>query len=287
MHDDDMKQREFNSWTSVAAGWRKHDESLRRNTSGVTARMLDLAHLDTGDKLLDLACGTGEPAIPAALRVGPTGYVTASDLVEEMVVFAREKAAAQGLSNIEFRVVDAEQLRLNEGSVDAVTIRWGMMFMPDPLAVLRTAHGALKPGGRIVVSNWAGPEKNPWASVALSVLKRHVDIPPPAPGSTGLYSFADPARCSAMLGEAGFYDIDVESLEVPVIDVADGNEYFTWVREMAGPIASIYARLPADLQALVADEVAAEAQAQSQRRGKVKLSGTTWIASACRQGHGT
>jgi SAM-dependent methyltransferase len=282
MHDDEMKQREFSSWSSVAAGWRKHDESLRRNTAQVTARMLDLARLGTGHKLLDLACGTGEPAIPAALRVGPTGYVAASDLIEEMVVFAREKAAAQGLSNIEFRVADAEHLPLNPGSVDAVTIRWGMMFMPDPLAALRNAHRALKPGGCIVVANWAGPEKNPWAAVALSVMKRHVEIPPPAPGSTGLYSFADPARCSAVLGEAGFRDVAVESLEVPVIDVADGTEYFTWVREMAGPIASIYARLPADRQALVAGEVAAEAQAQSQRRGKVKLSGVTWIASACR-----
>jgi ubiquinone/menaquinone biosynthesis C-methylase UbiE len=278
----DAKQRELHAWTSVAPGWRKHDESLRRNTSGVTTRMLDLAHLDAGHRLLDLACGTGEPAIPAALRVGPTGYVTASDLVADMVAFAREKAAALGLSNIEFRVADAEQLRLDAGSVDAVTIRWGMMFMPDPLAALRTAHGALKPGGRIVVANWAGPERNPWASIALSVIKRHVDIPPPAPGSTGLYSFADPARSSAMLGEAGFRDIAVESLDVPVIDVADGTEYFTWVREMAGPIASIYAGLPADLQALVAVEVAAEAQVQSQRRGKVKLSGVTWIASATR-----
>jgi ubiquinone/menaquinone biosynthesis C-methylase UbiE len=282
MHDDEMKQREFNSWSSVAAGWRKHDESLRRNTAEVTARMLDLARLGTGHKLLDLACGTGEPAIPAARRVGPTGYVAASDLVEEMVMFAREKALAQGLSNIEFRVADAEHLPLNPGSVDAVTIRWGMMFMPGPLAALSNAHRALKPGGCIVVANWAGPDKNPWASVALSVMKRHVDIPPPAPGATGLYSFADPERCSAMLVQAGFRDVAVESLEVPVIDVADGTEYFTWVREMAGPIASIYARLPADQQTLVAGEVAAEAQAQSQRRGKVKLSGVTWIASAMR-----
>lgn len=274
MHDD-AKQREFDSWSSVASGWRKHDESLRRNTAEVTARMLDLAHLGTGHKLLDLACGTGEPAIPAALRVGPTGYVAASDLVEEMVAFAREKAAVQGLSNIEFRVADAEHLPLNPGSVDAVTIRWGMMFMPDPLAALGNAHRALMPDGCIVVANWAGPDKNPWASVALSVMKRHVEIPPPAPGATGLYSFADPARCSAMLAEVGFRDVAVESLEVPVIDVADGTEYFTWVREMAGPIASIYARLPAELQALVAGEVAAEAQARSQRRGKVKLSGVT------------
>jgi ubiquinone/menaquinone biosynthesis C-methylase UbiE len=282
MADNEMKAREFKSWSSVAGGWRKHDESLRRNTAGVTQRMLDLAGLHTGHKVLDLACGTGEPAIPAALRVGPTGYVAATDLIEEMVTFAREKASAQGLSNIEFRVADAEQVLLNPDSADAVTIRWGMMFMPDPLAALSNAHRALKAGGRIVVTNWAGPDKNPWASVALSVMKRHVEIPAPAPGATGLYSFADPARSVAVLAEAGFRDIAVESVEVPVIDVADGTEYFTWVREMAGPIASIYARLPAEQQAAVARDVAAEAESQSQRRGKVKLSGVTWIASATR-----
>jgi len=276
---DEMKAREFKTWTSVASGWRKHDASLRENTANMTSRMLDLAQLQPGHKVLDLACGTGEPAIPAAERVGPTGYVAATDLVEEMVTFAREKAAARGLKNIEFRVADAEGLALSPRSTDVATIRLGMMFMPGALRCLQNVYNALKPGGRLVVVNWAGPDKNPWADVALSVIKRHVDIPRPAPGATGLYSFADPARNTGILAEAGFREIAIETLEVPVIDVADGAEYFTWVKEMAGPVAAIYARLPADKQAIVDREVAFAAERQSRRRGKVRLSGVAWIAS--------
>ncbi len=279
---DEMKARELRAWTSVAQGWRKHDASLRENTAGMTARMLDLAQLQPGHRVLDLACGTGEPAIPAAERVGPTGYVAATDLVEEMVIFAREKAAARGLKNIEFRVADAEGLALSPRSADAATIRLGMMFMPDALSCLKNVHNALKPGGRIVIANWAGPDKNPWAEVALSVIRRHVDIPKPAPGATGLYSFADPGRNTGILSEAGFRDVTIENLEVPVIDEADGAGYFTWVKEMAGPVAALYARLPPDQQNLVDREVALEAERQSRRRGKVRLSGIAWIAAGVR-----
>jgi len=280
MDQVEMKAREFKSWSAVAPGWRKHDESLRRNTRNVVARMLDLAGLQQGSHVLDIACGTGEPAIPAAERVGPTGHVIAMDYVPEMIAFAREKAAALGLNNIEFRIDDGEVLQFAPDSVDAVTIRWGLMFMPDPVACLKRAHAALKPGGRIVVANWAGPERNPWATVAVGVMKRHMEIPQPPPGATGLYSFADPARSRDVLEQAGFQSISIEELAVPVIDTTSGEEYFTWVKEMAGPIAALYAKLSPDLQARVDREAAVEAKRQSSVPEAVSLMGVTWIASA-------
>ncbi|MCW5624530.1 MAG: class I SAM-dependent methyltransferase, partial [Burkholderiales bacterium] len=136
MDSRELKDRELRSWTAVAPGWRKNDAALREATQGVTARMLDLAQLAPGHKVLDIACGTGEPAIPAAQRVAPDGFVAGTDLVPEMIAFAREKAATLRVTNIEFRVMDAESLLLNPDSVDAVTIRWGLMFMPNPLRCL-------------------------------------------------------------------------------------------------------------------------------------------------------
>jgi ubiquinone/menaquinone biosynthesis C-methylase UbiE len=245
MDKADFKAKEFKSWTAVVPGWKKHDESLRNNAKAVTVRMLDLAQINVGNTVLDIACGTGEPAIPAAGRVGPSGKVVAADWVADMVAFARSKAVAQGLTNIEFRVIDGEAIDVAPASVDAVTIRWGLMFMPNPDDCIARAYEALKPGGRIVIANWAGPDKTPWASVALGAIKKHVDIPAPPPGATGLYSFAD--------------------------------DYFTWVKEMAGPIASLYASLAPEIQMKVDRDAAADARAKSEVRERVRLSGVTWI----------
>ena len=279
MNKAEFKAKEFKSWTSVVPGWKKHDESLRKNTSNITTRMLDLAQLKVGDTLLDIACGTGEPAIPAAQRVGSKGKVIATDWVADMVAFAHDKASAQGISNIEFRVIDGEALDIASASVDAVTIRWGLMFMPDPDACVARAYQALKPGGRIVIANWAGPGQTPWASVAFGAIKKHIAIPPPPPGATGLYSFADPARNRTLLESAGFQSVSVEELTVPVIDVENGAEYFAWVKDMAGPIASLFASLASDVQSKVEQDAAIDAQAQSEVSGRVRLSGATWIAT--------
>jgi ubiquinone/menaquinone biosynthesis C-methylase UbiE len=279
MDKADFKAKEFKSWTAVVPGWKKHDESLRNNAKAVTARMLDLAQINVGSSVLDIACGTGEPAIPAAQRVGPSGKVMATDWVADMVAFARSKAAALGLTHIEFRVIDGEAIDVAPASVDAVTIRWGLMFMPNPDDCISRAYQALKPGGRIVISNWAGPDKTPWASVALGVIKKHVDIPAPPPGATGLYSFADPARNLALLMNAGFQSVTIEELNVPVIDVDNGADYFTWVKEMAGPIASLYSSLAPEIQMKVDRDAAADAQAKSEVRERVRLSGMTWITA--------
>ena len=89
----ELKQREHRSWTGVAPGWRKHDERLVAASAPVTARMLHLLQVRPGTNVLDIACGTGEPAIAVAERVAPGGRVVATDFVDEMLAFAREKAA--------------------------------------------------------------------------------------------------------------------------------------------------------------------------------------------------
>ena len=106
----DIIDREHRTWRSVSDGWRKNDSRLRENADVVTQRMLDLAGIDAGHRVLDIASGTGEPAIPAAHRVGETGRVTGVDLVDEMLAVARDKAAAQNLRNIDFQTVDGSSM---------------------------------------------------------------------------------------------------------------------------------------------------------------------------------
>lgn len=269
-----VKQREHSTWTAVAPGWRKHDERLTAITKPVTERLLDLAGVGPGHRVLDIACGTGEPAIPAALRARD-GQVVATDFVEEMLAFAREKAAAKGVRNVEFRRVDGEELSFPDASFDAVTIRFGLMFMPNPVGCLERAHRALKLGGRIALACWAAPEENPWASLPMRIIRRELEMPPPPPGTPGLFAFADRSRLESVLKEAGFCDVVAEPVKVRMSDFDSGEEYFTWTRELAGPVATLFAQLPPQKQTTVKSEIEKSASGAD---GRVVYDGVTWVA---------
>jgi ubiquinone/menaquinone biosynthesis C-methylase UbiE len=232
--------------------------------------------------VLDIACGTGEPAIPAALRVGPGGKVTATDLVPEMITIAREKAQAQGLGQIEFKVVDGERLDLPTATYDAATMRWGLMFMPEPVACLKRIHRALRPGARFATTCWAGPEENTWASLPMIVLKKYTELPEPQPGQTGIFAFADSERIRSVMTKAGFRDTAVDSIDVLWSGADSGADYFQQVIEMAGPLASLYAKLSNQERAAYANEVALQADRLSLSRTGIAFPGRTWIAVGTR-----
>jgi ubiquinone/menaquinone biosynthesis C-methylase UbiE len=276
---EEVKSRELQSWTSVAPGWRKHDQRLTEAFGGVSRVLLDTAGVKEGDAVLDVACGTGEPALPAARRVGRRGRVLATDITSAMVDFAREKAAAAGLDNVEFRVMDGELLELPSAAFDAATMRWGLMFMPDPVACLQRIHRALKPGARLALATWGPPDRNPWAAMPLAVMRRYVELPPPVPGQTGIFAFADPDHLRHTMRSAGFDDVAIEAVDVLWTGPDSGQEYFRELIDMAGPLASIYTKLPEERQRAYASEVAAEAERQSVRKPGVALPGMTWIAA--------
>lgn len=278
----ETKAREFASWRSVTPGWRKHDKRLSESFDAVSQALLDLAGVKEGYHVLDVACGTGEPAIPAALRVGPKGKVTATDFVSEMIEFAKEKARRRNVTNIEFSVVDGEQLAVSANTCDAATMRWGLMFMPEPVACLSRIRQALKPGAKFATACWAGPEENPWASMPLGVLKQYMEIPVPQPGQTGIFAFADPERIKAVMAESGFGNIAVKALDVSWSGPATGAEFFQEVIELAGPLASLYAKLSAQDQASFAREVAQKAEQLSLSKTGITFSGRTWVAVGSR-----
>jgi len=277
MNDRDVKATQHSTWTAAAQGWRKHDDVIAKGAAVVSERMLDCVGLEAGHHVLDIASGTGEPALTAAERVGPSGSVLGTDLADAMLEVARDKAKARALSNIEFRCVDGEALNVEPGTVDAVTCRWGLMFMPDPAATLTRAHRALKPGGRMAAATWAEPERNPFASLPMKVLMQHVDVPTPPPGSPGIFGLADRGRLESLFQEAGFSDVVVEEREVTILEAESGAAYWAIMRELAGPIRALINTLPAEKQVVVEREIGEAAE--TLRRGDVvRATGVTWIA---------
>lgn len=268
-----IKDREHKTWTSVAPGWRKHDERLVEITAPVTERMLDLAKLESAHRILDLACGTGEPALAAASRA-KSGSVVALDFVEEMLEFAREKADTRGLHNIEFQKADAEELRFSDSSFDVVTVRFGLMFMPEPLNCLKKAYRVLKPGGHIVGAVWSSPKENLWASMPMGIIRRELGMEPPPPGNPGLFAFADKTRLESIMREAGFHHVSVEPVKVRMSEFDSGKEYFDWTLDLAGPVAMLFREIPKARQTEVRGEIEREAGGSD---GRVVFDGVAWV----------
>ena len=279
MGNNEGKAREQAGWNHVAAGWEKYD--WRITGSDVSDTMFAAAQLGAGHRVLDIACGTGQPAIPAAQRVGPTGSVLAVDYSEGMLAVARRKAEAAGLTNIEFRQVDGDTLTFPEASFDVVLSRWGINLFDDPVACMAAACKALKPGGRVVVTTWGPPDKNPWASIPIMVFGKTLNLPPPPKDAPGLFALGQGPQLEAVLKGAGFSDVVVESLSVdPAGEFDSGDEYFTFSREVAGPVAVLYQRMSPEQQKATADEIARQFEGFRRSGGKIVVPAHTWMGRA-------
>lgn len=275
----ELKQQVRDQWDAAAQGWRQRDELLREGAAPVSARMLELAKVGPGHHVLDIASGTGEPAIPAAKIVGENGKVIGIDLADEMLDVARDKVTAQGLKNIEFQCIDAETLNVEPGSIDAVTMRWGLMFMPEPLDCLRPAHEALKEGGRISIACWSDPAKNPFVGLLIKSLGQYMEVPTPPPGTPGIFAFADGDRLRDVIASAGFSRITLEEMTINVVKVPDGQAYWEAMSDLAAPVMALVDQLDETARTAYISDVIASAN--SFRQGDhLYIKGTTWIASA-------
>jgi len=275
----DIIDREHHTWRSVSDGWRKNDSQLRDNAGCVTQRMLDLANIGDGHSVLDIASGTGEPAIPAAHRVGEAGRVIGIDLVDEMLAIARDKAQAQNLKNVEFQTVDGKGLDFDAESFDAVTCRWGLMFMPEPQTILQEIHHVLKDSGQLVVACWAEPERNPFFTHAMSILMKHMEVPKPAPKAPGVFAFADREHLADTLLDSGFQSVTIEDISFNMIEVSSGEEYWQMMKELAGPIVQLTKQMDQATYDAFSEEVIASANALKQG-DTLSMVGTSWIARA-------
>lgn len=206
-----FKEQQTRHWNAVAGGWAAWLAWTEREFSPLTNWFVERAGWAPGVRVLDVACGAGYPALAAAAIVGPGGTVVASDISPDMVAVTSAAAAAAGLENIECRTMDAEQLAIDDASVDAVTNAYGLMFCPDPGRAIREAHRVLKAGGRIAIVTWDELSKSPFFNVIFPVGAKHLSLTPPAAGGPGPFRFSAPGEVESLLREAGFVDVRVES----------------------------------------------------------------------------
>jgi SAM-dependent methyltransferase len=205
---DDVKEQQRTQWASRAEGWDSFNDRLGRPLAPVSAWLCHEARLATGLTVLDLACGTGQPALMAATLVGPTGRVIATDLAPEMVEETAARAEDAGLKNLHALVMDAENIRLEDETVDAVTMQHGLMFCPEPARVVAEVRRVLRPGGRFAVSVWGDPANTSSRQVIeRAFAKFGRAIPPPRMGVPGGLGLAVSGALEEVLSAAGLTQI--------------------------------------------------------------------------------
>ena len=246
-------QRE--QWNKDGAAWQRWNPVLDRWYGEPTRRMLDLARLQSGRRVLDIAAGAGEPAVSAAQRVGRDGYVLATDISEGILELALQVAREQGLEQIETRAMDGENPDLPDASFDAVVCRLGLMYMPHPVTALREWRRVLRPGGRVTVVVFSTPDRNSWGSVPAAIIRRRAQVPPPAPGQPGPFSLGGPGVLEEVFRQAGFADPETFAVPVPHA-AASAAEYVRVAREAFGGFNAMMAHLSAEDREAVWDEVA-------------------------------
>lgn len=198
----------------VAEQWQRGKAQRDKVNAAANEKMLDLANLQPGNRVLDVAAGTGDQTLMAARRVGPTGHVLATDISANMLKHASNAAREAGLMNVETRVMDAENINLDGDSFDSVICRQGLMLLSNPGKALVGMRRVVKPEGKVVALVWSSEEKNPYQGLPFAIVRRIGNMPAPASGRPGLFALGEPGLLEGVFRDAGFLDIAIHAVSL-------------------------------------------------------------------------
>lgn len=201
-------------------------------------RLLEQARLAEGDRVLDVACGTGLITFSAAEQVGAEGTVLATDISEKMVAHVRREARRRQLGQVRAERMDAEHLAVPDGAFDAVLCGFGLMYVPDPVQALREMYRVLRPGGRAVSAVWGRRDRCGWAGIFPIVDARvQTDVCPL------FFQLGTGDSLQHVFEAAGFANVVTDRLSVTLpyasAEAALGAAF------VGGPVALAYSRFDA------------------------------------------
>ncbi len=258
--------------------WRDYDEAERRLTAPLSDRMIALAGLRPGMRVLDVATGRGEPAIRAARAVAPSGGVVGIDIAASMLDMARDRANREGITNLDLRVADAETLEgVPDAAFDVSLARWGLMYFASPVRALAAIRRKLTAQGVLVMAVWAEPECVDYFTLPRRILARHAPVPVIDFSVPGTFHYANEGRLRRDLEIAGFRCDSVEERYTEVMETRTGAGLVAWTRAFG--LTKLLNALATDVQAAWEQDLIAEGE-RRRRDGFIRLGGVSRIAVA-------
>jgi len=275
---DEYRRTSLANWQTMAAGWERRRADMETVTEPIRDWLVRELAPKPGETILELAAGPGDTGFAAAALLGNEGQLISTDFSSEMTEVARRRGRELGLLNVEYRTMDAEHLELEDDSVDGVICRFGFMLMSDTEAALAETRRVLRPGGRLVLATWRGPERNPWVAIGGRILTARGFMPPNEPGAPGMFTMSDDGRVESLLAAAGFTDVLID--DVPVrMPYGDVDEYVTATRDTGGAFARAFNEASEEEQRAITQELA-EAFTPFEVDGGLALPGLALVALA-------
>jgi ubiquinone/menaquinone biosynthesis C-methylase UbiE len=234
-HDATEQVRQ--DWESQARAWYDLRESMFAATRPVHEWLVEHLEPKPGQHVLEIAAGPGDTGFLAAQRLGH-GRVLSTDLAPAMVEAARKRGQELDVENVDYRVLDAQAMDLEDASFDGIICRWGFMLMPSPLAAFRECRRVLVPGGRLVFAVFTGPDENPFASIPARILRDVGRLPPPSSEwRPGILALADRGRLQSLLDDAAFTSTHLETVDM-AWTFADADGYWDFLLDVTalGPL---------------------------------------------------
>lgn len=285
--EDEMRHHVRMEWNAAAPGWKKYGKDMLRWMAPISDQLISSTGITSGQTVLDVATGTGQPALTIARMVGPNGRVVGVDLSAEMLEVAKEEAAHQGLTNVVvFQVVKDESLSMfDDNTFDSVVCRNGLMFMPDPVKALHAFLRVLKPGGKASVTVWGSPDKSPVMGVVMKTISKHVPdmkkLPTAAPGTPGgPFSIPSVDMLRDYFMKAGFSDFNAEKMEVTVAQTDTAEEFWQGMTEVTGFLVLLLSKLPEEKKMAIKNDIIESLRKIFPSGGPVKFTGELILGTA-------
>ena len=259
--------------------WTEHEERYNATTVPHTRRLIDAARIGAADRILDIGCGCGETSRLAA-RIARDGCVLGVDLSSRMLARARERSAAEGLTNTSFERADAQVYPFDAEAFDLAISRFGVMFFGDPVAAFQNVRRALRPGGRVAFLAWQPLARNEWMAELFGALAAGRDIPRPPAGAPGPFGLSDPDAVRRIFGEASFENVSLDDVSESLTVGADAEDAFGFVRSL-GVTRGLLRDLDATTTERALNAVRATIAAHDTGQG-IRFGSAAWLITARR-----
>jgi SAM-dependent methyltransferase len=240
-------------WDRTAEGWERYESHYLYALAAADPALFRALALRPGHRVLDIACGSGEPGLAIAQLVAPRGSVLGLDVSPAMLAIARRRARSRGVRNIRFRAGDIARFRAPRARFDSAVSRFGLMFVQDVGATLDRIRAALKPGGRVALAVWGPAARNPTFAIREAAAAPFTDAPLADPECAAHpLRLARPGLLAGMLRAAGFRRVAVAGVRVPFV-YRSVEEFAEMNLRVRGPLRELSDKLTrADQKRLLA-----------------------------------